>query len=154
MILYHPSCLPLFHNSHHDFRWPWRPAASAHTIACGPWRPSRVRRYHPHTMSVVVLNSWQRGQTPISYLLYVWPQITAPKLHTNLCSWLCIAMNKTPDLPQFSVEMGHHWLKLKPEISRMQLGCDFFRKYTDTQLRIRTCSNLFFRCWTLFSDGV
>jgi hypothetical protein len=28
---------------------------------------------------------------------------------------------------------------------RAFLGCDFFRKYTDTQIRIRTCRNIFFR---------
>ena len=39
------------------------------------------------------------------------------------------------------------------EVCRI-LGCDFFRKYAATQIRIRTRRNLFFRCWTMISDGV
>ncbi len=46
-ILWWPIFQRLFHHSHHVFRWPWRSAALAHTIACGPTRPQPSAQVSP-----------------------------------------------------------------------------------------------------------
>ena len=46
-ILLPPCFRPLFHHSQHDFRQPWRRAALAHTIACGPMTPQPSAQVSP-----------------------------------------------------------------------------------------------------------
>ncbi len=46
-ILWWPIFQRLFHHSNHVFRWPWRSAASAHTIACGPMTPQPSAQVSP-----------------------------------------------------------------------------------------------------------
>jgi len=98
-------------------------------------------------------NTWWCGACFALHFIGDGGELRGPCLMCQVRSPICNHVMLDPDereqKPSYVYTFFTYTLK---EITA--LGCDFFRKYTDTQICIRTCRNLFFRCWTLFSDGV